>query len=376
MNQMFGADTGALRSAALELDREADRLDASAAELTRGLGSFQWLGLVAVRFSDGWNHVHRPALSTTSGFLREAAEVLRREAAQQERASSSAGGGVLLPPRPRRRDTWEFHPDLRPRRFDSHGSFRGDFVEAFWATGDGNRVWKEEIEIRLLDNGNYVVVIPGVTDLSENLGDIVDPRDGDVGSGAFHDGENADTARLMKYAEQEARDTNDSYDNPYAQRVRQAMEQHIPEGARVMLMGHSFGAYTAMELAGDPEFAASYYITHVVAAGADTDWKLKEIPSSTNALVLNNREDVVFRGEDSLVSDYKSESPNHLEIEFNGKSAGSSFWSAASGHDPAEYARFLTEAGDRGDLNAFIDSAGRLYSGDGTAISVKVPDVR
>lgn len=356
MSQMYGAESDALRAAATELDGEADRLDRSAAELSRLLGSFGWVGATAVRFSDGWNHVHHPNVWKTSTYLREAATKLRREAEEQEFASLA-------------------EPNLRPRQFASRGSARGDFVEAFWATGDPSRVWKEEIEIRLLENGNYILVLPGVTDLSENLGDALNPLDGDLGPGAFLDGENAKTARLTKYAALEARDVTDTYDNPYAQRVREAMRQYIPEGAKVMIMGHSFGAYTAMEIAGDADVRANYDITHVVAAGADTDWKLREIPSSTNVLVFNNREDVVFRAEDPLVQDYHSNSPNHLEIEFNGKSAGSSFWSAASGHDPAEYARFLSEAEDRTDLTSFIEGAGQLYGGAGTAISVKVPDL-
>lgn len=372
MAQMYGANVAELARCAQQLRAEADHLDVSADQLTRQLGSFDWLGSVAVRFTDIWQSRHRVGMRSLADFLRENAAQLERNAQQQRDASSS--NGIVSP-------FGHLPPFVMPdgvelRPFDARGSSRGDFVEHFLGTGDWTRAGKEEIEIRMLENGSYVVVLPGVTDLSENKTDIVDPRDGDWGTDAFHDGENSDTARLTRYADQEMRDTTDTYDNPYAIQVREAMLRYIPPGATVMLVGHSFGAYTAMELAGDSGFADNFNITHVVAAAADTDWKLREIPASTSVLVLNNREDLVFRTEDPVVADYRSDSPNHVEIEFNGQGSGSDFWSRASGHDPKEYARFLTDAGDRQDLARFIDGAGDLYSGPGESFAVKVPDVR
>jgi uncharacterized protein YukE len=97
MNSMYGAEIDALRRAAQELRSEADRLEAEAAALTRQLGAVQWVGGVAVRFSDLWQQAHSPQLVVTSNFLRESATALDRNAAQQESAAAS-DGRVIEPP--------------------------------------------------------------------------------------------------------------------------------------------------------------------------------------------------------------------------------------------------------------------------------------
>ena len=87
--QMIGADAEALAAAANSLTTAADELDASAHSLTSALGGLQWLGSVAVRFSDVWNSGHHPNLAKTAGFLREAADLLRQQAAEQLTASAA-----------------------------------------------------------------------------------------------------------------------------------------------------------------------------------------------------------------------------------------------------------------------------------------------
>ncbi len=91
--QMFGADADALDRAARELSAAADELDQSAHSLASSLGVLQWLGSVAVRFTDVWSSRHNPGLVRTAGFLRVHAEVLHRQAAEQ-RATSGADGGA------------------------------------------------------------------------------------------------------------------------------------------------------------------------------------------------------------------------------------------------------------------------------------------
>ncbi len=71
---MWGANVGELRAAAQELRVAADQLDASQGKLTGDLGGLQWLGNVAVRFSDLWNSGLKPRMAVTSGFLRDNAD--------------------------------------------------------------------------------------------------------------------------------------------------------------------------------------------------------------------------------------------------------------------------------------------------------------
>ena len=113
---MYGADVDALEAAASQLDQAADQLDRSAGQLTSGLGAVRWLGAVAVSFSDIWNSRHRPGLATTAGFLRDNAQVLRKQAADQRNASNSDGPGT----QPHARtgpDVRDPETDKVPRRF-------------------------------------------------------------------------------------------------------------------------------------------------------------------------------------------------------------------------------------------------------------------
>ncbi|HRB05022.1 MAG TPA: hypothetical protein PLP26_16735, partial [Ilumatobacteraceae bacterium] len=57
-SKMFGADADALEAAAAALSAAADELDGSAQSLSSSLGALQWLGTVAVRFTDLWHSQH------------------------------------------------------------------------------------------------------------------------------------------------------------------------------------------------------------------------------------------------------------------------------------------------------------------------------
>ncbi|MCW2749871.1 MAG: hypothetical protein JWR83_981 [Aeromicrobium sp.] len=263
----------------------------------------------------------------------------------------------------------------RVKRFDSKGPGRADIVEAFYGTTDGSRVQGDEIEIRKLDNGRYIIVLPGVVDLSDKLGAVGVSVLSGHGLAPWRDGAQPDTVRRMEYAEQEARDSGDVYANPYATRVMEQMKAAgIPSGADVMFEGHSFGAYTAMELAGSDFNGGSgtggqYHVnvTHVLAAGADTNWKMPELPTRTHALIVNNNYDAAFNVEDGLQTNVQSHVPGQMEVVFNGGNKG-------VGHHPDNYANWMTNAKDRTTVNDWFDNAGSLYSGSGTSYAVKVPD--
>jgi hypothetical protein len=149
----------------------------------------------------------------------------------------------------------------------------------------------------------------------------------------------------------------------------------VPAGAEVMIIGHSFGAYTAMDLAADPTFNAArgaepdaYHveITHVIAAGAETDWRFDEIPAATSTLVINNRFDGVYRAEDLLHGDGDAEHAGHLEQNFWGGWQG-------YGHDEHNYIDWLAATGnDR--VEDWLEGVGARYVAGGTRISARVPD--
>ena len=358
---VVGADISALRAAAVQLRSEADDLDAASDQLTRQLGSMRWLGNVAVQFTDSWSSLHRGRTRTLAQFLRDNADLLERNADQQHSASSGDGTGA----RPGSRRVERFEPLVG----------RNALVEAFYATADGRRAEGHEIEIRQLENGRWIIVLPGVVDLSSGVGEVAGAAlRGDVLAPWF-DGEQPDTARRMEYASLEALDDADQFNNPYARRVIEQMKlAGIPAGAEVMIMGHSFGAYTAMELAGNPMFnssdgeSAGYHVnvTHVLAAGADTDWKLSEVPGSTAALVLNNRLDLVVRGEDALQGNASPTHANHAEVWFNGDFKG-------KGHHPDNYATYLSDTRNP-QVSSFLETAAQRYAGQGESFTREVRD--
>jgi uncharacterized protein YukE len=347
--------------------------------LSRQLRTSPWEGSGATQFRAEWSRIHRSSLILVAQELAACADGVRRNAREQREASQDFQGMIVAS-----YATCEIpHLGVLTHRsvirFESHGGGRADIVEALYATADPRRAEGNEIEIRQLDNGKYIVVLPGVVDLSSKVPSIVESRSLDP----WYVGEQPDTVRRMAYAIEEAKDNGDTFRNPYALRVIEQMQRAgIPAGADVMLMGHSFGAYTAMELAGDDSFNSAdgtfdgYHvnISHVVAAGADTNWKLAELPAQTNALILNNRKDLVFAGEDVLQPDLAPRHAGHVEVEFFGKSDSQAI--EGIGHSPDIYVEWLQHARDRSSLNSWLDDAGSMYASGGLAYSVQVPDRR
>jgi hypothetical protein len=273
---------------------------------------------------------------------------------------------------------------LRPNEFGLPDDGRDGVLMAMQGLADDGRIARDEIEIRALDNGRYIVVLPGVTDLSDGVDQFVARvrRDGPFGApqagrdaiDAWVDNDEP-TVRKMRYAYEAARN-DDTTVNEYSVATVEALEAAgVPTGAEVMIVGHSFGAYTAMDLAADERVNAAHGgdpvgyhvdITHVIAAGAETDWRFDEIPSGTAALVLNNRFDGVYRAEDLLHGDGYARHDGHLEHNFWGGWEG-------YGHDEHNYLEWLGTTGDDG-VGAWLDDVGELYTAGGTRVSVRVPD--
>lgn len=359
---MYGADSEALMSFADELSAGADRLDGISRYLRTTLHQATWSGRDAVSFRCDWDAVHRQLLVQVARALREASVEVRRNGREQMDASAAASSEAPD------RSGWLLFPGEVPRM----SSGRDALVDSL----DGvNHVAQDEIEVRRLDNGRYIVILPGVVDLSENLGtlnvgDFLRGRQGNLTAQDLLRGRVADpffepnewsSVRDMRYAIGSA----NGYGGAYASAVKAQLEAlGVPPGADIMLVGHSYGAYTAVELATDSSFNGTegrYNVTHVVAAGAETDWYLDDLPPGTKALVLNNRRDLVYQAEDLL---HGNEDPargsGHLEIVFNGGGQG-------AGHHPDNYTRWLEAATDRQDLQDWLNTLEPYTEGGGLA---------
>lgn len=164
------------------------------------------------------------------------------------------------------------------------------------------------ISIYQTGDGKYVVNLHGIEDGPTSAalaGGAVLMRSPALGLMAFDQRNSApanDSPIVTRWATQSIGDDANwsaSWENPYAVQVRLALQEAgVPQGADVMLVGHSFGAYTAMELASDPTFNGGYVtVKTVVATAADVDFRMDEMPKGTTGLVLNNANDAVFRSE-------------------------------------------------------------------------------
>lgn len=145
----------------------------------------------------------------------------------------------------------------------------------------GRPIEPDEFALVQLDNGKYIVVLPGVTDLS----------DPDVGLNSY----NRTVRDLDQYALSSSTSTGMD-DNRYAQMVARALARiGVPTGADVMIVGHSYGADTALDLAADPRFNGTYHVTHVAAAAYHSGPQVAAVPGATNVLVLQNTRDAAVQ---------------------------------------------------------------------------------
>jgi hypothetical protein len=150
-------------------------------------------------------------------------------------------------------------------------------------TSVSSQIQNDEFEVIAHDNGNFTLVLPGVIDLSTpHLGlDSQSQSVRDIDQTALGSSVNSRVAS-----------------NPYAQMVRDYVldpKNGIPRGANVMLVGHSLGGDTVMDLAADPTFnnaVTGVNVTHVVSAAYFNQPELDQVPASTQVLVLQNAKDV------------------------------------------------------------------------------------
>lgn len=128
------------------------------------------------------------------------------------------------------------------------------------------------VRITAVDKGNgpaYIVTIPGTSEW--NLRSGSNPMD-TVGNLASASGTLSTASQAVTMA------------------MRQA---GIPDGAPVMLVGHSQGGMTAANLAADPGFRGQFNVTNVMTYGSPID--STRIPGSVDTLALQHPFDVVPR---------------------------------------------------------------------------------
>lgn len=230
-------------------------------------------------------------------------------------------------------------------------------IDALNATADDSRIRSDEFQLVNHGNNTYTVVLPGVTDLSRpNLGyDRTDQSVRDVDQEAARSAASTDLA-----------------DNRYAQMVRDYLVQHdVPPGANLMIVGHSFGADTALDLASDPEFnGGRYNVTHVVAAAYASGSQLPDVQPGTEVLVLQNNKDV------PVLAEQLGHVPTAPGLGTNGAVVKrfDGGWDGF-GHAQSNYTDYLA-SGDE-DLDAYFTSvaaAGYTASGTSNAVDVSIEE--
>ena len=266
--------------------------------------------------------------------------------------------------------------------------------ETILHTAPGGPIQQDEFEIIELENGNYIVNLPGVIDLSDKIGAIADGRAPHIGLDPYNR-----SVRDLEINSTRSSISADVDDNPYAQMVRDYILENVPQGANVMLVGHSYGGDTALDLASDPTFnnaETGVNVTHAVSAGYYSQPQLDSVQDHTQVLVLENNQDAVINAEsrnpllppedkprripiplapdigffDAPINRVSTEGDNIVISQFNG-GAGSDV-----GHHPDRYADHVRGQDDER-IEAYFESvADSGYTGQGTpiAIDVSVPE--
>ncbi|MCX4545532.1 hypothetical protein [Streptomyces sp. NBC_01565] len=82
-------------------------------------------------------------------------------------------------------------------------------------------------------------------------------------------------------------------DTTYTRAVKKLLlRAGVPTGSELMIVGHSLGGITAMNLAADVEVSSTYRVTHVVAVGSPVDNK-RPADHTTQVISLVNKHDVI-----------------------------------------------------------------------------------
>jgi pimeloyl-ACP methyl ester carboxylesterase len=175
-------------------------------------------------------------------------------------------------------------------------------IAALEATASPVQTRGDEFQLVRYGPSQYKVVLPGVTDLSHP----------DLGfSDANATPRDLDQAALGAFGR--AAVGFDSSLNPYARQVNDALiRAGVPSGSDLVIIGHSFGAEVALELASDEAFASRYNVTHVLAVGYDSEPQLDDVIGDAQVMVLQNHWDVPAQGERMVRAAVQKISPTRI----------------------------------------------------------------
>ncbi len=227
-------------------------------------------------------------------------------------------------------------------------------AQALTLTGDGESLGPDEFAVVVHQPDSvYSVILPGVADLTRP-GEGLDPHHRSV--------RDLDMAAVPSAAVSGEID-------PYASMVATALEQlEIPPGAELNIIGHSYGAATAMTLAADQSFNRRFNVRSVVAAG----YYIKNDGTGgqdTTVVVLENRNDLVVTAERLVLAPINGRSDNRSRVlRFNGSLRG-------LGHDPVNYSTFVQQSDSEPleVLSRQLEAEGFSQGGSVLAVDVSVP---
>lgn len=266
-------------------------------------------------------------------------------------------------------------------------------VRALRDTQSSMLIHEDEFGLISLADDHYIVVLPGVTDLSKPDWGLSD--------------EHRSVRDLDQSAALSALGTGVS-SNAYARMVMDGLAVNgVSDGATIAIVGHSFGADTALDLAATSEFTDRYNLTHVVAAGYNSRSQIAHVPDGVEVLVVQNQGDAVvqttsiaeravqetfyrvalvdsiFGGPPVTRSDWVSDEPvilrpgvtEHKPGQVQAVFAGHPIH-ADVGHGQDRYIDYLVATGSTGLVGSFVSSFGATYNTTGTrsAIDVSVPE--
>lgn len=371
---MYGADSDALDRLSEQVAAAAQTLAHGSTLLRHRLYNSAWVGQDAVSFQREWDTQHRTTIRETVGFLNNAAQQLKDQARAQREASAGLSGGAT--------NSFSANPVT-----GTESSARSTVAAILKDLAEG-RPPNGTFEIRQLSDGRYIVILPGVQDLTKGIDEGADAAKRDALQGAaIGGGFGAAVGAVSGFVGTAAgewmapsgtnRDMSNAIPNhllgtanPYSAAVKQALhDAGVPPGAEIMLVGHSYGAMTAVDLAADKSFnqtsgaAGTYHISHVVAVGADTGWRANQIPEGTDALIANNRQDTAVLAEEVRHKDTVGH-PGVMNVDFDGDS-----WKGA-GHDPSIYSSYIRA--ESPELSGWMSSLGDSFSGSGTSVQPRV----
>ncbi|GHB52247.1 hypothetical protein GCM10010347_22670 [Streptomyces cirratus] len=148
-------------------------------------------------------------------------------------------------------------------------------------------------------------------------------------------------------------------DTTYTRAVKQLLlRSGLPAGSELMIVGHSLGGLTAMNLAMDVDVASTYRITHVITVGSPIDGK-RPADHTTQVISLVNKHDVI-----PMLDGRGPASPNDIPDSWVELSWLDESYDYPLSHAPQAYSDTL-----RGELTTYRDQVNKLITAyDGEVI--------